>query len=139
MVNYLAIINAYADLIRSETDTPVIVIPSEVKSERFHVELSPLAHPTLVGNGRARIRLRATVFAEIPPSDIAINDCLTKSLKLANFFDETQGVKIDEGFYALAYHTALRDDDELFADLDEDRSYAYSESWLCEIEFDNNL
>ncbi|NVP23813.1 hypothetical protein HPC63_06240, partial [Treponema phagedenis] len=60
---------------RNKQKTPVIIAPSEVKSERFHVELTLLPHPALIGNGRARFRMRGTVFAEIPASEPAINDC----------------------------------------------------------------
>ncbi|WP_262373099.1 hypothetical protein [Treponema phagedenis] len=113
-----------------------------MKSERFHVELTLLPHPALIGNGRARFRMRGTIFAEIPASDGAINDCLSRSLALAQFFDDTQGFAIQKetnkqkGIYALAYHKPLRDDDDLFSDLEaEERSYSYNESWLIELEF----
>lgn len=139
-MNYIDIIKSYAKTLSTMTETPVVILPSEVKSERFHVRLSILAHPAIVGNGLVRFRLRATVWAEIPPSDNAIDDALRKSIALAEFFDEAQGFRIAENFYGTAYHFPLREDDELFADLSsEDRSYAYTESWLCELEFDNNL
>ncbi len=136
--DFLKIIKAYAEKLRSETETPVTIAPSEVKSERFHIELSLLPHPVVVGNGRVRLRMRSTVFAEIPASDVAINDCLKRSIALAHFFDDAQGFTIDKEKeeYAMAYHTALRDDDDLFSDLaSEDRSYSYNESWLVELEF----
>lgn len=136
--DFLNVINSYAKKLRGTTDTQVIVLPSEVKSERFHIELALLPHPTIIGNGRIRIRMRATVFAEIPASNSAINDCLKRSITLAAFFDNEQGFTIDEKIelYGLAFHTALRDDDDLFADLQsEGRSYSYNESWLVELEF----
>ncbi len=137
--NFLQIIKAYANRLQKATECQVIVLPSEVNSEKFHVELSILPHPVIVGNGRVRFRIRATVFAEVPASDPAINDCLEKSICLAEFFDEAQNFTIDETqeIYGMVFHTALRDDDDLFADLEaEDRSYSYNESWLVELEFD---
>lgn len=141
-LNFLAIIKSYAVFLQALTATQVIVNPSAVRSEKFHVELNLLPHPVIVGNGRARLRLRATVCAEIPASDKAIDDCLQKSLVLAQFFDEAQGFTIREdaggqkATYGIAYHSALRDDDDLFADLQaEERSYAYNESWIVELEF----
>ncbi|MEL3908065.1 MAG: hypothetical protein P1P64_03490 [Treponemataceae bacterium] len=144
-LEYLDVVNGYVEFLKKETGTPVIIAPSEVKSERFHVELSLLPHPVIVGNGLVRFRLRATVFAEIPASNPAINDCLEQSLKLARFFDDAQGFLIAKAggerrknFYGMAYHTALRDDDDLFADLSADeRSYSYAESWLVELEFND--
>ncbi|CEM62224.1 hypothetical protein DWQ65_03160 [Treponema phagedenis] len=140
--NFLKIIKSYAGLLSEQTKTPVIIAPSEVKSEKFHVELTLLPHPALIGNGRARFRMRGTVFAEIPASEPAINDCLSRSLALAQFFDDTQGFTIQnktneqKGIYGLAYHRPLRDDDDLFSDLEsEERSYSYNESWLIELEF----
>ncbi len=138
-INCLQVVKAYARHLRAETQTAVTIAPSEVKSERFHVELSLLPHPAVVGNGRLRFRIRATVFAEIPASETAINDCLERSVKLAMYFDQARGFPIaqDKEVYGLAYHTALREDDDLFADLQmEDRSYSYNESWLVELEFD---
>ncbi|MEL5719866.1 MAG: hypothetical protein P1P59_01910 [Treponemataceae bacterium] len=142
MLKFLNVIKSYQEFLQSETGTPVIILPSEVKSERFHVELNLLPHPAIVGNGRARFRMRATVFAEIPASDTAINDCLQRSITLAEFFDATQGFMIKEeteerrAVYGLAHHTPLRDDDDLFSDLtSENRSYSYNESWLVELEF----
>ncbi|MEL3903506.1 MAG: hypothetical protein P1P63_00060 [Treponemataceae bacterium] len=142
MLNFLQVIKSYSTFVQKETGMPAIILPSEVKSERFHIELNVLPHPVIVGNGRVRFRMRATVFAEIPASDTAINDCLDKSIKAAVFFDETQGFTIKEkteeqnAIYGIAYHTQLRDDDDLFSDLqNENRSYSYNESWLVELEF----
>ncbi len=138
-INFLKVIKAYAERLQKATECQVIVLPSEVNSEKFHLELSILPHPAIVGNGRVRFRIRATVFAEIPASHPAINDCLEKSICLAQFFDEAQNFTIDETeeIYGMAFHTALRDDDDLFADLEaEDRSYSYNESWLVALEFD---
>lgn len=144
-LNLLAIIKSYAVFLQALTETQVIIKPSAVKSEKFHVELNLLPHPVIVGNGRARLRLRATVCAEIPASDKAIDDCLQKSLVLAQFFGDTQGFAIHEkvggqkAVYGIAYHAALRDDDDLFADLEaEERSFSYNESWLVELEFNTN-
>ena len=141
-LDFLKIIKAYSKHIQDETGTQVIVRPSEVKSEKFHVELNLLPHPVMVGNGRARFRMRATVAAEIPASDKAIDDCLNRSIKLAQVFDQAEGFLIAEStaeknaIYGMAYHTALRDDDDLFTDLEvEERSYSYNESWLVELEF----
>ncbi len=141
--DFLQVVKSYANHLSRETSTPVIIAPSEVQSERFHVELSLLPHPVVVGNGRLRFRIRATVFAEIPASDIAINDCLDRSVKLALYFDEARGFPIapegleDAKVYGVAHHIPLRDDDDLFADLQaEERSYSYNESWLVELEFD---
>lgn len=135
-VKYLQIIKAYACFLEEQTKTQAIIVPSEVRSEKFHIELNLLPHPVIVGNGRVRVRIRATVFAEIPASDKAIDDCINKSIVLATFFDEAQGFKIKEGVYAMAHHSTLRDDDDLFCDLGEkERSYSYNESWLVELEF----
>lgn len=142
-MDYIQVLKAYAKFMQQQTSVPVIIMPSEVKSERFHIELSLLPHPVIVGNGRVRFRVRGSVFAEIPPSNPAINDCLDRSIRLARFFDIAQGFTIAEAggkrqrpVYGMAYHTALRDDDDLFADLAmEERSYAYAESWLIELEF----
>lgn len=141
-LDFFKIIKAYSNHLQNETGTQVIVRPSEVKSEKFHVELNLLPHPVIVGNGRARFRMRATVAAEIPASDKSINDCLNRSIKLAQVFDQAEGFLIDEStgeknaIYGMAYHTALRDDDDLFTDLEvEERSYSYNESWLVELEF----
>lgn len=136
--NLLRVIKAYAEKLKTQTETPVIIAPSEVNSERFHVELSLLPHPVAVGNGRVQFRMRATVKAEIPSSDTAINDCLNRSLTLAAFFDTAQGFDIDADneLYGIAHHSSLRDDDDLFSDLmSEQRSYSYNESWLVELEF----
>lgn len=139
LLNLLAIIKSYAVFLQALTETQVIIKPSAVKSEKFHVELNLLPHPVIVGNGRARLRLRATVCAEIPASDKAIDDCLQKSLVLAQFFDAAQGFTIKKGVYGMAYHSILRDDDDLFADLEaEERSFSYNESWLVELEFNTN-
>ncbi len=141
--NYLDVVKAYAKHLREKTGTQVIILPSEVNSERFHVELSILPHPVVEKNGRARVRIRATVAAEIPASEVSINDCLKRSFRLALYFDFAQGFPIiandanGDGVCGIAYHTALRDDDDLFSDLGaEDRSYSYNESWLVELEFD---
>jgi len=141
-LNLLSIVKSYAVFLQALTAIQVIINPSAVKSEKFHVELNLLPHPVIVGNGRARLRLRATVCAEIPASDKAIDDCLQKSLVLARFFDDTQGFTIREkageqkAVYGIAYHSTLRADDDLFADLQaEERSYSYNESWIVELEF----
>ena len=135
--NYLKIAEAFAKRLREATDTQVIILPSEVKSEKFHFELSFLPHPVIIGNGRARLRLRAELFAEIPASNTAINDCLEHSLKAALFFDEVQNFTIDEGakFYGLCYPQAIKPDDEIFLDIIEPRSYSYTETWILELEF----
>lgn len=139
MNDFLKIIKKYAEFLQSQTKTPVIIAPSEVKSERFHIELNLLSHPTILENERAQLRLRATVFAEIPSSDRAINDVLTKSLTLALFFSSAQGFYIEDKkntkIYGMAYHTPLAQDDELFTDLAEERSYSYTENWLVKLEF----
>ena len=127
--NYLKIAEAFAKRLREATDTQVVILPSEVKSEKFHFELSFLPHPVIIGNGRARLRLRAELFAEIPASNTAINDCLDRSLKAALFFDE--GAK----FYGLCYPQAIKPDDEIFLDIIEPRSYSYTETWILELEF----
>lgn len=144
--NLLAVIKAYGKKLEQETGIQTVIMPSLVKSEKFHVELSLLPHPVLVGNGRVRLRLRATVFAEIPASDRAINDCLACSLTLAQFFDQaegftvTEGNGVEKGVYGTAYHTPLRSDDELFTDLQESeqRSFSYNESWLVELEINSD-
>lgn len=135
--DYFSVLKSYAKFLRSQTNVQPVFLPSEVSSEKFHVELSLLSHPTIVGNGRVKFRVRATAVAEIPPSEKAINDCLEKSIALGIFFDEAQGFPIDEEkrIYGIAYHQALRDDDEAFADLVEPRSYSFRETWLCELEF----
>jgi len=64
-------------------------------------------------------------------------------VSLAQFFDQAEGFTIREkadeqsAVYGIAYHTALRDDDDLFSDLQEaeERSFSYNESWLVELEF----
>ena len=91
----------------------------------------------IIGNGRARLRLRAELFAEIPASNTAINDCLERSLKAALFFDEVQNFTIDEEakFYGLCYPQAIKPDDEIFLDIIEPRSYSYTETWILELEF----
>lgn len=141
-LDFLKIIKAYAAYLQEKTGTQVIVRPSEVKSDKFHIELNLLPHPAMVGNGRARFRMRATVAAEIIASDKAIDDCLSRSIKLAQFFDQAEGFLIAESpdekecIYGMAYHAALRDDDDLFTDLEaEEKSYSYNESWLIELEF----
>ena len=74
--NFLEAVKAYAAHLQSQTGTQAVIMPSLLKSEKFHVELNLLPHPVIVGNGRIRLRLRATVYAEIPASDPGINDCL---------------------------------------------------------------
>lgn len=129
------VIKAYSKALQKETGTQVIIVPSELNSEKFHISLSMLPHPVPVGNGRIRFRLRATVSAEIPASDMAINDCLDRSIRLALFFDNVQGFPVEDGKCGMAYHTKIKDEDDLFADLAaEERSYSYSESWLVELE-----
>lgn len=136
-LKYLKIIKAFAKKLQSETKCQVIVLPSEVKSEKFHIELTLLPHPVFIGNGRARIRMRANLFAEIPPSNEAINDCLEKSINVGWYFDEVQNFTIDEDkkIYGLCYAQNIQDEDALFADIVEPRSYSYSENWLVELEF----
>ncbi|MFC2599695.1 MAG: hypothetical protein ACFNX1_00765 [Treponema lecithinolyticum] len=139
----LEVIKTYAAHLQAQTGTQAIIMPSLLKSEKFHIELNLLPHPVVVGNGRTRLRLRATVYAEIPASDPGINDCLSRSVSLAQFFDQAEGFTIREkadeqsAVYGIAYHTALRDDDDLFSDLQEaeERSFSYNESWLVELEF----
>lgn len=135
--DYLKIINGFVERLKEATSTQVIILPSEVKSEKFHFELSLLPHPVVVGNGRRRIRMRVELFAEIPPSNEAINDCLDRSLKVAEFFDEVQNFTIDEKnhIYGLCYPQAIKTEDEIFADIIELRSFSYTESWIVELEF----
>ena len=134
--DWIQVINAYKTKLAEACDIQVILEPSEVKPERFHVSLVLLPHPVIVGNGRVRFRLRASVNAEIPPSNRGISDALGVSLKLAAWFDQEQGgIKIADSVYAMAYHRAIREDDELFTDLSEPRSYGYDEHWIVEIDF----
>jgi len=133
--NWIAVPKAYRAALAEACGIQVILEPSEVKSERFHVRLMPLPHPEIVGNGRVRLRLRASVSGEIPPSDRGISDALEVSLKLGFFFDGEQSFRIAEGVYGMAYHQAIREDDELFTDLADDRSSSYDEHWLVELEF----
>ena len=142
----LEAVKAYAAHLQAQTGTQAVIMPSLLKSEKFHVELNLLPHPVIVGNGRTRLRLRATVYAEIPASDPGINDCLSRSVSLAHFFDQTEGFTIREktneenAVYGIAYHTALREDDDLFSDLQEteERSFSYNESWLVQLEFNSD-
>lgn len=144
--NFLEAVKAYAAHLQSQTGTQAVIMPSLLKSEKFHVELNLLPHPAIVGNGRIRLRLRATVYAEIPASDPGINDCLKRSVLLANFFDQAEGFTVREqtnegqAVYGMAYHTSLREDDDLFSDLQdaEERSYSYNESWLVELEINSD-
>ena len=86
------------------------------------------------------------MYAEIPASDPGINDCLKRSVLLANFFDQAEGFTVREqthegqAVYGMAYHTSLREDDDLFSDLQEteERSFSYNESWLVELEIDSD-
>lgn len=135
--NYLKIIHSFAKKLHEATDTQVVVLPSEVKSEKFHFELSLLPHPIFVGNGRTRIRLKATLFAEIPPSNEAINDCLERSVKIGWYFDEAQPFPIDveKDFYGTCFATALNEDEDAFLDFLDQRSYSYTENWILELEF----
>lgn len=135
--NYLKIIHSFAKKLNEATDTQVVVLPSEVKSEKFHFELSLLPHPIFVGNGRTRIRLKATLFAEIPPTNEAINDCLTRSVKIGWYFDEVQNFTIDADnkFYGLCFATAISEDENAFMDFIDPRSYSYTENWILELEF----
>ncbi len=134
---WINVLKAYAKKITEDCGVQVILEPSEVRPERFHIRLSPLPHPVIIGNGRVQLRLRASAEAEIPPTDRGISDSLGVSLRLADWFGETQGgIQIAEDVYALAYHQAIREDDDLFADLAEQRSYGYTEHWICRIEFD---
>lgn len=142
----LEVVKAYAAHLQAQTGTQAIIMPSLLKSEKFHIELNLLPHPVVVGNGRTRLRLRATVYAEIPASDPGINDCLSRSVSLAHFFDQAEGFTIREktneenAVYGIAYHTALREDDDLFSDLQEteERSFSYNESWLVQLEFNSD-
>lgn len=141
VLKYFDCIKAYAAHLQNQTGTPVIIAPSEVSSERFHVELTLLPHPVIPGNGTVRLRLRATVFAEIPPSETAINDCIERSVRLALFFDHAESFPVKKaeagqrGVYCMSYPSEMRADDDLFSDLEGDnRSYSYNESWLVELE-----
>ena len=137
--NFLEAVKAYAAHLQSQTGTQAVIMPSLLKSEKFHVELNLLPHPVIVGNGRIRLRLRATVYAEI-------NDSLKRSVLLANFFDQAEGFTVREqthegqAVYGMAYHTSLREDDDLFSDLQEteERSFSYNESWLVELEINSD-
>lgn len=143
---FLDAVKAYAEHLQAQTGTQAVIMPSLLKSEKFHVELNLLPHPVLVGNGRIRLRLRATVYAEIPATDPGINDCLSRSVILAQFFDQAEGLTIrketntEAAVYGMAYHTALREDDDLFSDLQEteERSFSYNESWLAELEINSD-
>jgi hypothetical protein len=134
---WIQVLKAYAKKIAEDCGVQVILEPSEVRPERFHIRLAPLPHPVIVGNGRVQFRVRASAEAEIPPTDRGISDSLGISLRLAEWFDETQGgIQIADDVYAIAYHQAIREDDDLFTDLAEPRSYSYAEHWICRIEFD---
>ncbi len=135
--NWIAVLNAYKAKLAQDCGVQVILEPSTLQPERFHVRLVPIPHPVVVGNGRTRLRLRASASGEIPPSDRGVSDALDVSLKLALWFDEEQGgIAVAPGAWAVAYHQAIREDDELFTDLADERSYSYDEHWLVEIEFD---
>lgn len=135
-MKYIDVLKGYSKKLTSETGMQVVLVPKEVSSEKFHVSLSLLPHPVMIGNGRTRFRLRATAAAEVPASDPAIEDCLKKSIRLAVFFDDDQGFDIKEGKHGMAYHKKIREEDELFTDLmAEERSFSYRESWLVELEF----
>ena len=120
--NFLEAVKAYAAHLQSQTGTQAVIMPSLLKSEKFHVELNLLPHPVIVGNGRIRLRL------------------------LANFFDQAEGFTVREqtnegqAVYGMAYHTSLREDDDLFSDLQEteERSFSYNESWLVELEINSD-
>ena len=142
----LNIITSYMAHLEKECKTQAILLPAEVQSDKFHVELALLPHPVLPGNGAIRIRLRVTACAELAATETALNDCLASSIRLALFFDQAEGFALrgqeagstpDDGArgYGMAYHTAIREDDELFTDLNErDGQYSYRESWLVELE-----
>ena len=142
----LNIITSYMAHLEKECKTQAILLPAEVQSDKFHVELALLPHPILPGNGAVRLRLRATACAELAATEAALNDCLASSIRLALFFDQAEGFALcgqeagstpDDGAkeYGMAYHTAIREDDELFTDLNErDGQYSYRESWLVELE-----
>ena len=127
-------------------NTQVVLLPAAVQSDKFHVELALLPHPVLPGNGAIRLRLRATACAEIAATEAALNECLLHSIRLALFFDQAEGFVLrnereisalgdSATEYGMAYHTAIREDDELFTDLNErDGQYSYRESWLVELE-----
>jgi len=133
---WIRILQGYERALKDSTGVQVILQPSKVSPERFHVDLSPLPHPVVVGNGRFRLRLRAQVGAELPPTDRGISDALGKSLALADWFSETRGFPIAPELWGQAFHSILRPDDEMFVDGAEDRSYGYEEFWLVELEFD---
>lgn len=133
---WIRILEGYASTLGNVTGVQVILQPSQTKPERFHVDLSPLPHPVVVGNGRFRLRLRAEVGADLPPTKRGISDALEKSLALAQWFSEVRGFQIAPELCGMAYHTALRPDDEMFVDGADDRSYGYEEFWLVELEFD---
>lgn len=135
----LEIIKSYRAELKKQTGVNAVIIPSEMDSAKFLVSLSMLPHPAVLDNGRVRLRLRGTVQAEIAASDKAINECLERSLNLARFFGDAQGYPLTDGKYAMAYHTALREDDELFADLSDEKGYVYAESWLIQLEFDETI
>lgn len=140
------IITSYMAHLETVCKTQTVLLPAEVQSDKFHVELALLPHPLLPGNGAIRLRLRATACAEIAATEAALNECLAHSIRLSLFFDQaesfavrstqTQAVPTDgQPLYAMAYHTAIREDDELFTDLTErDGQYSYRESWLVELE-----
>lgn len=142
----LNIITSYMAHLEAACKTQAVLLPAEVQSDKFHVELALLPHPVLPGNGAIRIRLRATACAELAATETALNDCLAASIRLALFFDQAEGFALrsqedgsspDDGTkgYGMAYHTAIREDDELFTDLNErDGQYSYRESWLVELE-----
>lgn len=142
----LTIISSYMTHLETVCNTQVVLLPAAVQSDKFHVELALLPHPVLPGNGAIRLRLRATACAEIAATEAALNECLLHSIRLALFFDQAEGFTLlpepghgspasGQRLYGMAYHTAIREDDELFTDLNErDGQYSYRESWLVELE-----
>lgn len=145
-ISPLNIITSYMAHLEHACKTQAVLLPAEVQSDKFHVELALLPHPVLPGNGAIRLRLRATACAELAATETALNDCLENSIRLAFFFDQAEGFALHGGEdgsipgdgskgYGMAYHTAIREDDELFTDLNErDGQYSYRESWLVELE-----
>lgn len=142
----LNIITSYMAHLEHACKTQAVLLPAEVQSDKFHVELALLPHPILPGNGAVRLRLRATACAELAATEEALNECLVHSIRLALFFDQAEGFALRNEKekrsptagateYGMAYHTAIREDDELFTDLNErDGQYSYRESWLVELE-----
>ncbi|QQO10091.1 hypothetical protein [Breznakiella homolactica] len=133
--NWINILNAYKEKLSDTCSVEVLIGEPAGPSQNLQVNLIPIPHPVISGNGRIRLRLRALLQSGIPGDDTSISHLLDTSLLLAGWFSETQGgIRIADNLFAVAYHHPLRNDDESYGP-ENINLYSYDERWLVELEF----